>query len=84
MLDKGIGHNHIKARTPRLNGKVGRSHLIEAEDSYRLLLDGALMDDREDSHNYHRPHGGLGGQGPYERHAKNPDPPLNRLHQLHK
>ena len=76
VLDKGIGHKYIKPRTPRLNGKVERSHRIDAEEFYRLL-DGALIDDHkvfndklqewEDYYNYHRPHGGLGGQTPYER-----------------
>jgi transposase InsO family protein len=76
VLDKGIGHKHIKPRTPRLNGKVERSHRIDAEEFYRLL-DGAVIDDAqvfnnklqewEDYYNYHRPHGGLDGQTPYER-----------------
>jgi len=76
VLDKGIGHKYIKPRTPRLNGKVERSHRIDAEEFYRLL-DGELIDDAqvfnnklqewEDYYNYHRPHGGLGGQTPYER-----------------
>jgi transposase InsO family protein len=76
VLDKGVGHRYIKPRTPRLNGKVERSHRIDAEEFYRLL-DGAVIDDAkvfndklrewEEYYNYHRPHGGLGGQTPYER-----------------
>lgn len=76
VLDKGVGHVYIKPRTPRLNGKVERSHRIDAEEFYQLL-DGILIDDAkvfndklrewEDYYNYHRPHGGLGGQTPYER-----------------
>jgi transposase InsO family protein len=76
ILDKGVGHAYIKPRTPRLNGKVERSHRIDAEEFYRLL-DGALIDDArvfndklqewEDYYNYHRPHGALAGQTPYER-----------------
>ncbi len=76
VLDKGVGHRYIKPRTPRLNGKVERSHRIDAEEFYRLL-EGAVIDDAkifnnklrewEDYYNYHRPHGGLGGQTPYER-----------------
>jgi transposase InsO family protein len=76
VLDKGIAHKYIKPRTPRLNGKVERSHRIDAEEFYRML-DGVLIDDTkvfndklrewEDYYNYHRPHGGLGGQTPYER-----------------
>ena len=44
MLDKGVGHRYIKPRTPRLNGKVERSHRIDAEEFYRLL-DGTVIDD---------------------------------------
>jgi transposase InsO family protein len=76
VLDKGVAHRYIKPRTPRLNGKVERSHRIDAEEFY-ALLDGVVIDDAklfntklrewEDYYNYHRPHGGLGGQTPYER-----------------
>jgi transposase InsO family protein len=76
VLDKGIGHVYIKPRTPRLNGKVERSHRIDTEEFYRLL-EGVMIDDAqvfndklqewEDFYNYHRPHGGLDGQTPYER-----------------
>jgi transposase InsO family protein/transposase-like protein len=76
VLDKGINHVYIKPRTPRLNGKVERSHRIDAEEFYQLL-DGLVIDDTkvfndklaewENFYNYHRPHGGLGGQTPYER-----------------
>ena len=76
VLDKGIGHVYIKPRTPRLNGKVERSHRIDAEEFYRML-DGVVIDDAkilntklrewEDYYHYHRPHGGLGGQTPSER-----------------
>jgi transposase InsO family protein len=76
LLDRGIQHRYIKPATPRLNGKVERSHRIDAEEFYRLL-DGVMIDDTklfndkltewENFYNYHRPHGGLGGQTPYER-----------------
>jgi transposase InsO family protein len=76
VLDAGIGHVYIKPATPRLNGKVERSHRIDAEEFYRML-DGVVIDDTElfndrlqeweDFYNYNRPHGGLGGQTPYER-----------------
>ncbi|MFG1755893.1 IS481 family transposase [Streptosporangium sandarakinum] len=76
VLDKGIAHTYIKPRTPRLNGKVERSHRIDAEEFYSML-DGVVIDDAEvfndklreweDYYNYDRPHGGLGGQTPYER-----------------
>jgi len=71
-----IQHRYIKPATPRLNGKVERSHRIDAEEFYRLL-DGVMIDDTklfndkltewENFYNYHRPHGGPGGQTPYER-----------------
>jgi transposase InsO family protein len=76
VLDRGIGHVYIKPHTPRLNGKVERSHRIDAEEFYRLL-GGVVIDDTElfndklqeweDFYNFHRPHGGLGGQTPYDR-----------------
>lgn len=76
VLDRGIQHTYIKPRTPRLNGKVERSHRIDAEEFYRLL-DGVVIDDTrlfndklqewEDFYNFHRPHGGLDGQTPYDR-----------------
>lgn len=76
VLDRGIKHTYIRPATPRLNGKVERSHRIDAEEFYRLL-DGVVIDDSalfsdklqewEDFYNFHRPHGGLGGQTPYER-----------------
>jgi transposase InsO family protein len=76
VLDRGAGHVYIKPCTPRLNGKVERSHRIDAEEFYRLL-DGVVIDDTkifndklqewEDFYNYYRPHGSLGGQTPYER-----------------
>ena len=76
VLDRGIGHVYIKPATPRLNGKVERSHRIDAEEFYRLL-DGITIDDAElfndklreweDYYNFERPHGALDGQTPYER-----------------
>ncbi|MEV0375638.1 transposase family protein [Streptomyces sp. NPDC050636] len=75
-LDKGIAHTYIKPASPHLNGKVERSHRIDAEEFYRKLA-GVVIDDTgelneklrewEDYYNYHRPHGALGGQTPYER-----------------
>jgi hypothetical protein len=76
LLDRGIGHVYIKVKTPRLNGKVERSHRIDAEEFYRLL-DGVVIDtaevfnqklqEWEDFYNFNRPHGGLNGQTPYDR-----------------
>src|SRR6185312_669053 len=37
IQDLGIRHRYIKPATPRLNGKVERSHRIDAEEFYRLL-----------------------------------------------
>jgi transposase InsO family protein len=76
VLDRGIGHVYIKPATPRLNGKVERSHRIDNEEFYRQL-DGLVIDDAkvfndrlrewEDFYNFVRPHGALDGQTPYER-----------------
>jgi transposase InsO family protein len=76
VLDRGINHVYIRARTPRLNGKVERSHRIDAEEFYRML-DGVVIDDTElfndklqeweNFYNFNRPHGSLDGQTPYER-----------------
>ncbi|MFI9559081.1 IS481 family transposase [Nonomuraea endophytica] len=96
VLDKGITHTYIKPRTPRLNGKVERSHRIDAEDFYSML-DGVLIDDAdvfndklrewEDYYNYDRPHGGLGNQPDPLRtpQAEDPvtDPGVNDQRRLH-
>src|SRR5262249_7231852 len=84
---KGIDHVYIRPRTPRLNGKVERSHRIDAEEFYRLL-DGQVIDDTrlftgklqewEDYYNYHRPHGALGGQTPYQRLRQKAQDPLSQ------
>jgi transposase InsO family protein len=76
VLDAGAGHVYIKPATPRLNGKVERSHRIDAEEFYRML-DGVVIDDTalfnerlqewEHFYNFERPHGALGGKTPYER-----------------
>src|SRR5437588_411246 len=76
LLDRAIGHVYIKPATPRLNGKVERSHRIDADEFYRML-DGVVIDDTElfndklqeweNFYNFDRPHGSLGGQTPYER-----------------
>jgi len=66
----------LPPKSPKLNGKVERSHRIDADEFYRML-EGVVIDDSElfnerlreweDFYNYNRPHGGLGGQTPYER-----------------
>ena len=72
-----IRHVYIRPRTPRLNGKVERSHRVDDQEFYQLLDQNGISDDIhlfneklrewEDYYNYHRPHGALSGQTPYER-----------------
>jgi transposase InsO family protein len=67
----------IRPKTPRLNGKVERSHRVDEQEFYQLLdKDGIaedihLFNDKlqewEDYYSYHRPHRALDGQTPYER-----------------
>ena len=45
VMDRGIRHVYIKPRTPRLNGKVERSHRIDNEEFYRMLEHGVIIDD---------------------------------------
>ena len=68
----GIQHVYIKPRTPRLNGKVERSHRTDAIEFYQLL---AFKDDVdleaklaewERFYNLVRPHGAHRGRTPYE------------------
>jgi transposase InsO family protein len=72
-----IRHVYIRPRTPHLNGKVERSHRVDQQEFYQLLDKDGITDDIhlfnaklrewEDYYNYHRPHGALDGQTPYER-----------------
>ncbi len=72
-----IRHVYIRPRTPHLNGKVERSHRVDDQEFYQLLDRDGIADDIhlfndklrewEDYYNYHRPHGALDGQTPYER-----------------
>jgi transposase InsO family protein len=69
-----------------LSGEPRRSHRIDAEEFYQLL-DGQVIDDTrllaqklqewEDHYNYHRPHGALSGQTPYERLRQKAADPLS-------
>jgi transposase InsO family protein len=72
-----IQHVYIRPRTPRLNGKIERSHRVDDQEFYQLLDKDGISDDIhlfneklrewENYYNYHRPHTGLDGQTPYER-----------------
>jgi transposase InsO family protein len=72
-----IRHVYIRPQSPHLNGKVERSHRIDDQEFYQLLDQDGVTDDIhlfneklrewEDYYNYHRPHGALDGQTPYER-----------------
>ena len=70
--DLGMIHTYIKPRTPRLNGKVERSHLTDEQEFYQLLTytDGVdlnkKLEEWENLYNPHRPHSSLGGKTPYE------------------
>jgi transposase InsO family protein len=74
---RDIRHVYIRPGTPRLNGKVERSHRIDDEEFYQVLDRDGISDDIrlfnaklrewEDYYNFHRPHGALAGQTPYER-----------------
>lgn len=77
LVDHDIKHVYIKPRTPRLNGKVERSHRIDNQEFYQLLDKNGIKDDIrlfndklrewEDYYNFYRPHGALDGHTPYER-----------------
>jgi transposase InsO family protein len=70
--DLGIRHVYIKPRSPRLNGKVERSHGTDEREFYQLLTykaDADLHDKLgqwENFYNLYRPHGSLSGKTPYE------------------
>lgn len=70
--DLGMRHVYIKPGTPRLNGKVERSHNSDKEEFYQLIDYKGDVDlqkklkEWENFYNYHRPHGGLNGKTPYE------------------
>jgi transposase InsO family protein len=70
--DLGIEHVYIKPCSPRLNGKVERSHRTDAVEFYQLLsytddVDlGKKLEEWERFYNLARPHGAHGGKTPYE------------------
>jgi len=69
LEDLDVRHVYIRPRTPRLNGKVERSHRIDHEEFYQLLEDGPVRESIylfnrklrqwEDYYNFDRPHGAL-------------------------
>ena len=71
--DLGMSHNYIRVRTPRLNGKVERSHRTDKEEFYQLSsytgdVDlNEKLEEWQNFYNYHRPHSALSGKTPYER-----------------
>jgi Integrase core domain len=72
-----IRHVYIRPRTAHLNVKVESSNRVDEQEFYQLLDRDRVADDihllndklreRADHCNYHRPHGALDGQTPYER-----------------
>lgn len=70
--DLGMIHVYIKPSTPRLNGKVERSHLTDKQEFYQLLDYKGDVDLRaklkqwENFYNFDRPHTALKGKTPYE------------------
>jgi len=70
--DQGMSHVYIKLGTPRLNGKVERSHRTDKEEFYQLLsytgdIDlNEKLNEWEAFYNFHRPHGDFNGKTPYE------------------
>lgn len=70
--DLGMRHAYIKPGTPRLNGKVERSHKTDQQEFYQLLEYSGDVDLRkkletwENFYNFDRPHGAFSGKTPYE------------------
>lgn len=74
LQDRGIRHVYIKPRTPRLNGKVERSHRIDGDEFYQFLDPNLDLDGLHEKiaaweryYNYERPSAALDGKTPYER-----------------
>ena len=70
--DLGIRHVYIKPGTPRLNGKVERSHGTDQREFYQLLeyKDDVDLENKlsewENFYNFYRPHGAFHGKTPFE------------------
>jgi len=69
----GMIHVYIKPATPRLNGKVERSHLTDQHEFYQMLDYKGDFNLRkklaqwEDYYNFLRPHSAHMGKTPYEK-----------------
>ena len=72
VLDQGINHVYIKPASPRLNGKVERSHRTDQDEFYQLLEYTGDVDlneklkEWEGYYNLHRPHSAHAGYTPFE------------------
>ena len=70
--DLGLRPVYIQPRTPRLNGKVERSHRTDDLECYQLwtYTDDVDLNQKlrvwEDYYNFNRPNGSLAGKAPYE------------------
>ena len=70
--DLGMSHTYIRVRTPRLNGKVERSHRTDKQEFYQLLTYTGDVDlkrkleEWQNFYNYHRPQSALKGKTRYE------------------
>ena len=81
MQSENIGYHHRSALPEHRRFRSAfcgeRSHRVDEQDFYQLLDKDGIADDIhlfndklrewEDHYNYHRPHGALDGQTPYER-----------------
>ena len=71
-IDKGVDHVYIKPGSPKLNGKVERSHRTDGEEFYQLIEYTSDVDlskkieEWENFYNFNRPHLSHGGLTPYE------------------
>lgn len=71
-IDRGIEHVYIKPGSPKLNGKVERSHLTDKQEFYQLIEYKSDVDlsekilEWEKFYNFNRPHKSHGGLTPYE------------------
>ena len=73
IADFGLEHAYIKPATPRLNGKVERSHLTDKREFYQCLeyVDDVDLNQKlaqwESYYNFLRPHTAHYGKTPYEK-----------------